>query len=153
MTCSFSRLPWTWTARCSHGTASSIASVSAHADPFVTFTAELHEKDSLRFVVFVVSEFESIPVLCRKVFHHPLNPKAPILRGDGACYVRTRKKPETTEIASQTEMRDLLDLAIEKGVRRFIERAKAVGAWPQWQTMPATPSDAELFDQQIKGIR
>lgn len=127
------------------------ASIAAHADPFVTFTREIHSHNGLVFVVFIVSEFESLPVLCRKQFHYPNNPKDLILR-EGVCYVRTRKKPETTAIASQTEMRELLDLAIDKGVKAFVARAVATGVWsPVAGIRP--PSDDDRFAAQVSDLR
>jgi predicted HTH transcriptional regulator len=126
--------------------------VQGFADPFVTFKTEHHTKDGAHFLVFVVSEFELVPVLCKKGFPHPTEPNKMILRGEGTCYVRTRRKPETAQVASQTEMRDLLDLAIDKGVRRFVERAKAAGAWPSVQATPG-PTDQDRFNEQIKDLR
>lgn len=103
------------------------ATTSAHADPFVTFTTRtVRATNGMDFVILRVDEFEELPVLCKKEFAHPINPKKPILVR-GACYVRTRGKPETIDIASQTEMRDLLTRAVDKGVARFVQRARAAG--------------------------
>lgn len=38
----------------------------------------------------------------------------------GACYVRGRGKVQTTEIPSQTEMRELLELAVSKRIQQYI---------------------------------
>jgi hypothetical protein len=40
------------------------------------------------------------------------------LRG-GAVYTRTRRMYECAEVPGQAEMRELLELAIEKGLRKF----------------------------------
>ena len=93
--------------------------IAAHADPNVNFDLEVREYNGNKYVVLQVEEFADIPVLCKRAY-------GDVLR-DGACYVRTRRKPETSEIPTQADMRDLLDLAIEKGVTQFLERARRTG--------------------------
>ena len=110
------------------------------------FTFDLEEKlyNGNSFIVLLVEEFADVPVICKR-------PYGSVLR-EGACYVRTRRKPETTEIPTQADMRDLLDLAIEKGVRRFLERAERVGLTaPQAVDPPA--SEQERFDEQLGDLR
>jgi len=104
-----------------------------YADPWIDFDLTVKEYDGKRFVVLEVREFDEIPVLCKDEYQVPAqasvrSPRSapPILRR-GACYVRSRRKPETVEIPTQTEMRELLDLAIAKGVHRYIDLARAAG--------------------------
>lgn len=116
--------------------------IAEYADPYISFELESRFHEGKTYVVINVHEFEEIPVLCKKDYQG-------ILRR-GACYVRTRRKPETTEIPSQAEMRDLLDLANEKGVRKFVTQAQAAGldisgAEP--------PTDQELYDQQLGDLK
>ena len=120
------------------------AAVASFADPFVSFELEIRSHDAKRFVVLHVREFEGIPVLCRRDYPE-------ILRA-GACYVRTRRKPETTEVPSQTEMRDLLQLAITKGLRAFVAQAVASGLI-SFVARPQVPSDAEQYIQELGGLR
>lgn len=59
-------------------------------------------------------------MICRKGY--PTNPypgQQAILRA-GAIYVRTRRKPETSEPPGQTEMRELIELATEERLRSFL---------------------------------
>ena len=93
--------------------------IARYADPGVGFELEVKEHDSNRYVILEVAEFDDIPVLCKRAY-------GDVLR-DGACYVRTRRKPETSELPTQVDMRDLLSLAIEKGVRNYIRQAQRVG--------------------------
>jgi predicted HTH transcriptional regulator len=93
--------------------------IARYADPSVSFVLETKENIGDRFVVLEVSEFSEIPVLCKRAY-------GSVLR-DGACYVRTVRKPETTDIPTQADMRALLDLAIDKGMRRFIDRSQLTG--------------------------
>lgn len=102
------------------------------ADPRLSIDLEVIEHLDRRFVAIIVHEFEEVPVLCRRNYNHG---GKTILR-DGALYVRGRGKPESTEVPSQTEMRELLDTAIDKGIRRFLARAGRVGLGAQQQVEP-----------------
>jgi predicted HTH transcriptional regulator len=126
-----------------------MAALSGAADPFVSVSMERVSADNKTFVVLKVAEFETIPVICKRAFKDPKNPSKLVLR-PGACYVRTRKKPETSEIPSQTEMRELLDLATRKGIRHVIERAVAAGL-PLITS--SGPTDAELFDAELADFK
>ena len=94
--------------------------VNEYASPSVSFDFERKLYLGHTLVIIEVHEFAEIPILCSKPYN-PTNVKGadPILRR-GACYVRSRHKPETSEIPSAEEMRELLELAIDKGVRRFV---------------------------------
>jgi hypothetical protein len=52
---------------------------------------------------------------------------------------------ETSEIPSEEEMREL---AIDKGIIKFISRAQKVGSLPPNQSSKAPLSAKELFDKQ-----
>ena len=127
-------------------------SVNTYASPSVTFDLTQMEKNGERLVVIEVHEFSDIPILCRKDYQ-PTNVKgaAQILR-NGACYVRSRHKPETAEIPSEEEMRELLELAIDKGVRRFIAMAQKAGLFGLAAQVPAPPSDEERYKKQIEEL-
>lgn len=72
----------------------------------------------------------------------------------GACYVRPRRKPETTEIPTQEDMRDLLDLAAEKRLRKNLERvSRAGGVIIPFQTAGRSVSPQELFDKQLGDLK
>ena len=118
--------------------------IARYADPNVNFDIEVREYNGNRYVVLQVEEFSDIPVLCKQAYDDVLR--------DGACYVRTRRKPETSEIPTQADMRDLLGLAIEKGVRQFLTQAQRAGlAVPQTVTPSAT--DQERYDEQLGDLR
>lgn len=121
------------------------AALASYADPALTFDLYTREYQGTQFVVLEVQEFDELPILCKLTYQEPPPGRQVILRA-GACYVRSRRKPETSEIPTQTEMRELLDLAIEKGVRRFIDRARGVGLLLPGET---APSNEELFEQQL----
>ena len=120
------------------------ARISAYADPSVEFEVEPKIYDSKSFVILHVEEFADIPVLCRRDYQGVLR--------NGACYVRSRRKPETSEIPTQEDMRDLLELATDKGVTRFLDRARRVGLIV-FPTVTPSPTDQELWDQQLGDLR
>ena len=118
--------------------------VAVYADPGVVFDLEVKEYNGRSYVVIQVEEFADVPVLCKRAY-------GDVLR-DGACYVRPRRKPETTEIPTYADMRDLLDLATEKAVRRLLAQAQRAGlAVPP--DVVTTSTDQERFDQQLGDLR
>jgi predicted HTH transcriptional regulator len=126
-----------------------MAGLSPAADPFVSVSLERVTADEKTFVVLSVAEFETVPVICKRQFNDPRNPSKQVLR-PGACYVRPRRKPETSEIPSQTEMRELLELAVRKGIRDFLQRAAAAGLPVAAQ---ASPSVTERFDAELEDFK
>ena len=92
---------------------------SEYADPYVEVTLIKHKTDEKIFCIIRVSEFAELPVLCRKDGLEKLR--------RGAIYTRSRRMPETVEVPSQVEMREILDLAIEKRYRAFTRQAERLG--------------------------
>lgn len=121
--------------------------VNERADPYVEFIINHIEYNGMRFVIIEVAGFEDLPVVCAK----PGGTNRPILR-QGAIYTRPRRKHETTEIQSQTEMRELLDIAIERGVQRRLKTV--LDAWAQAlsRAVPAPPTDEQLFERQREDL-
>jgi predicted HTH transcriptional regulator len=121
--------------------------IAPYADPYVGIQAQEHVHEDKLYVLIEVHEFEEVPVICRRSY--PPTPKAgqkPILR-TGAIYVRTRRKPETSEPPGQTEMRELIELATEKRMRSLLGTLGRAGlevASPQ--PRPEEKYQAELPD-------
>lgn len=122
------------------------ATLAPYADPSISFDLEVTEHDRKDFVVLSIHEFEDVPVLCRRGYN---TNKKTVLR-EGACYVRSRHKPETSEIPSQAEMRDLLELAAEKRLRAYVAMAQRAGLHIG-ETSVA--SDDEAFNRQLGELR
>ena len=73
--------------------------LAEYADPPLMFAlASLVLSSGLSVVLIKVAEFSDIPHLCARAYESDLR--------RGALYVRTRKLPETAEVASFSEMRD-----------------------------------------------
>src|SRR5262249_46564787 len=77
-----------------------------------------------------------LPVICKKDGLEKLR--------RGAIYTRSRRLPETVEVPSQAEMRELLDLAIEKGSRTFTRQAERMGF--------VRLARKDQFIEQLKGL-
>jgi predicted HTH transcriptional regulator len=118
---------------------------AAYADPSLTFDFEIISYRGSQYVVLRIHEFEDIPVLCKKDF----NKNSDMVLRKGACYVRSRHKPETSEIPTQEDMRDLLDLATDKGVRKFMSRATRAGLLHFASSEPSTQSDEDLYKKEL----
>ncbi len=118
--------------------------IARYADPSVRFELEPKAYNGNSYVVLEVEEFSDIPVLCKRAYDNVLR--------DGACYVRSRRKPETSEIPTQADMRDLLELATEKSLRRFIAQAQRAGLII-FPTVTQPPTDQERFNDQLGDLR
>ncbi len=110
--------------------------LARYSDPPVTF--ELHPlvlSSGVSIVVIELAEFETAPHICKRDYPEVLR--------RGTVYVRPRGKPESVPVPTHGDMRELLDLAITKGVREFIRRAGAAGiALPEVDTPQIADSAA-----------
>ena len=113
--------------------------LAEYADPPVRF--ELAERglvSQVTVVVMQIFQFDDIPVLCRRDF--------PDVLRKGACYVRSHRVPESAEIPTAVEMRELLDLASEKRLRAFVATAERAGV-----ELRGGPTAVERFDAELPG--
>jgi hypothetical protein len=101
--------------------------------------------DGKAFLVIRVHDFTEIPVFCRKNSGSEPGKKGLILQ-EGLLYVRSTTKPETIPVRDPVLMRELLELAIEKGISSFDRRARRLG-------YARKPGDAESFDAQLEELR
>ena len=90
------------------GTVDSFASSSCNFD--------VAEDQNEQFIVIRVSEFEEIPTICKKDGHN----KELLRRGD--IYCRSSSGPPATIRVTETEMREIIELAIDKGQRKLMRR-------------------------------
>lgn len=102
--------------------------ISEYADPFVEVTLNKiciesnHPDEKIagnKYIVIQVREFEELPVICKKDGVENLN--------EGEIYIRTRRKYESAKVPSQTEMREILDLAVDKAIRKFRGKLSILG--------------------------
>lgn len=94
--------------------------LARRSDPPVAFElSPMTLSSGVAVVVIEVAEFETVPHVCTRDFQDVLR--------NGMTYVRPRGKPESVPVPSHGDMRELLDLAITKGVREFVRRAGSAG--------------------------
>jgi predicted HTH transcriptional regulator len=115
--------------------------LAVFAEPFVSVEIEVLTIKGASIVLLQVAEFEEIPVICRKAFD-------PNVLREGTIYIRSRRKPESIAVATQIDMRDLIDLATEKQLAKFRRQAGIVGLAPAI----AIPTDADKFTSELGGF-
>jgi hypothetical protein len=103
--------------------------IANYADPPLRFDLDsMALLSGARVAVMRVHEFADIPVLCAKDYPG-------VLRA-GACYVRSHRAPETAEVPSSTEMRDLIELAKPGRVSCWLSLAGATQGGAVGTSMP-----------------
>lgn len=121
--------------------------LSGYADPAIIFDLETHEYQGKKYLVIQVYEFDIAPIICKKDYTEPITNKR-VLQA-GLCYVRGRRQAQTLPIPTVVEMRELIDFATEKGVRRFVAQARSAQID---LSGPPLPSDADSFSQQLRSL-
>lgn len=116
------------------------AFVNRFADPYVRLELHRVSREEQEFVAIVVHEFDQVPVICKR---------SGVGLRDGAIYTRSYRMPETCEVPSQTEMREIIDMATDKEVRRFLERLRASGLLP---TGIVERTETEKYDEELEGL-
>ena len=114
--------------------------LSNFADPNIVFDLEIRTNHGRSFVVLLVHEFEDIPVICKQDY--------PDVLRKGGLYVRARRKPETSEIPSQTEMRELMELAVEKRLRQYLATVARAGV--NLGRAVTGQDDTHRFEEQLR---
>ena len=88
-----------------------------YADPPITFMCqEMTIPDDRKVVVIDVEEFGEVPTLCKKDFSGSSDGNLQL----GRLYVRSKGKPASIHRHTHHELRELLELAGEKALRRFL---------------------------------
>ncbi|MCJ7634364.1 ATP-binding protein [Candidatus Bathyarchaeota archaeon] len=109
------------------------------AQPPVIFEVLKKEYDNKKFVLFKVMEFDDVPIVCKRDFGHILHA--------GSIYVRSKGKPESISVPSDAEMREIIEIAVDKGVSKFVHRLQRTGIWaPKEQTIMG--DDEEEYTKQ-----
>lgn len=115
------------------------AKVATYADPYARCRLEVHRDDAdNQYAVIDIEQFDTVPVICAQ--------DGPCNLYEGVIYTRTRRIPESAPVPSQTEMREILDMATEAQLRRHYERQQRIGA------RPSGPSDAERFAEELRNL-
>lgn len=118
------------------------AALAKYSDPPVSF--ELHVftlSSGATVVVLEVEEFEHDIHICKKSYQGILQ--------DGHTYVRPRGEPRSVMVPSSADMRELHNLAIDKGVREFVRRAGAAGLPLNVPVIAPADVDRAAFDAEL----
>lgn len=91
--------------------------VNDYATPAVQFSIEALTLNGNHFVIIQVQEFDASPVICRK---------QKVSGGEaleaGIIYYRSNRKIESAPISSDEDLREIIGLAVDKGISRHISR-------------------------------
>jgi len=106
-----------------------------YADPYVELdvdptTIVAGDFAGRRFIVLHVHQFDEIPVLCAREGRNPQNE---LILKLGKLYVRSRENVESVEVATQAQMRELIDLAVSYGIRKWLAQNEVIGITLQFQ--------------------
>jgi len=120
------------------------ATLAPIADPAIRFRVSTPMHGGRYFVCIEVDAFDDVPVICQR--RHPPSARRgePLVLREGAIYVRSRGKPESVEIPSQTEMRELLELATERRMAALLGSVDRAGLTVAGGAEPRVAFDAEL---------
>lgn len=116
-----------------------LAFANRFADPYVEIKLHKGLHEGMLFVVVEVQEFQQYPVVCKCDGLENLK--------CGSIYTRTRRMYESAVVPSQTEMREIIEMAVDKGIREFNRRVSYVGL-----SISGQLSATEQYDQELGGL-
>jgi predicted HTH transcriptional regulator len=114
--------------------------VAKYADPYARLSVNKVPVDERKFVVLEIEEFGEMPVICKRNGASNLR--------TGAIYTRPYGKAETVEVPSQTELREILELATDMAARKLIATMQRIGVVNVPQTPPA-PNVDDQYNHQL----
>ena len=115
--------------------------VNAHANPHIDLTVEHRTIAGKRLVAIVVRPFADYPVICSTDL---VENGRPVVVG-GKIYCRSRRMPESSEVRSLDDLRDIVDLATAKGLERYF-RLRTI------ETSSTGPNARAQFDAEIADL-
>jgi hypothetical protein len=108
--------------------------VNDYATPAVQFSIDSFALNGNQFVIIQVQEFDSSPVICRK----QKTVGGEVLEA-GVIYYRSNRKIESAPISTDEDIRELISLAIDKGISRHVNRLHRLGLIPT-----ETPNERDM---------
>ncbi|MBA7479395.1 hypothetical protein ES707_14829 [subsurface metagenome] len=118
--------------------------VNDYATPAVQFSIRAFALNSNEFIVIQVQEFDTSPVICRK---------QKISGGEnleaGVIYYRSNRKIESAPISSNEDLRELIGLAVDKGISRHVNRLHRLGLIPAETT---NQRDIQQYETERAGL-
>jgi len=87
--------------------------VNGYGDPYVVLYLYKPICRGRQYVIIKIDEFEELPVICKKDY-----PLANLHRG--GIYTRSVTKNESCQVLTQSEMKEIIDLAVDKNTRNCL---------------------------------
>jgi len=104
------------------------------------------EYNNKNFIVFAVQSFIFAPIICR-------NKRSLNQLENAVIYIRT-DKPETKRITELSEMREIIDLAIEKELDLFsVRMQRFFKTMSSVKVLKSTKTDENKFQEELKDIK
>jgi len=104
------------------------------------------EYDDKNFIVFAVQSFIFAPIIC-------INKRSLNQLENAVIYIRT-DKPETKRITETSEMREIIDLAIEKELDLFsVRMQRFFKTMSSVKVLKSTKTDENKFQEELKDIK
>lgn len=119
--------------------------VNDYAIPAVQFSVGPLVFNNNQFVIIQVQEFDTTPVICRK---QKTIGGVEVLKA-GAIYYRSNRKNESAPISSDEDLRELIGLAVDKGISQHINRLRRLGLLPAETT---NQRDIDLYEKERAGL-
>lgn len=120
--------------------------VRAYGNPAPIFEIKNFKYKANYFIVFSVQEFLYTPVICIKAGSRVNN--EPLIKG--SLYIRTHK-PETKKVDNETEMREIINLAIDKEFGLWTPRIKKINKTPRIKKK-TKENGKKKFETELKDI-
>jgi predicted HTH transcriptional regulator len=118
--------------------------VNDYATPAVQFSVGAFAIGGNQFVILQVQEFDTSPVICRK----QKTSGGESLEA-GAIYYRRNRKIESAPISSDEDLRELIGLAVDKGISRHVSRLHRLGLIP---AESAKQLDSAQYEKERNGL-
>ncbi len=116
-----------------------------YANPPVDFDIEIKTIDDKFVIEIIVKEFEFTPIICAKQ-------KNPHLY-EGDIYIRPNKKIEARKIQKSYEMRELVDLAVDKEILKLEHRIKAIINQPGQNIWEERKDSMEQYKNELQNSK
>jgi hypothetical protein len=88
------------------------STVNSYASPSIELALESLEVEGRKFVAISLQELFDYPIMCSRNLE--VNNRAVVVKGRPYC--RSRRMPESTEVQSPEDLREIVELAIAKGI-------------------------------------
>jgi hypothetical protein len=113
-----------------------VPQINAHAFPHLdVVVSHSLRANGDRLVSIEVAPFRDVPVLCARPIVGGNNR---LLVAEGRILVRSRRTPETTELRSGDDLRELIEVVVDRGLESYFRRRRVESA-------AVHPDDARRF--------